>query len=81
MLGLRRLAAGITEAHRMKPLRIEKGRYTLLLDRNRDEGFVRMADMAMFLNADDLADLGAHATALSKILKREAAYALARIAP
>ena len=63
----------------MTPLHIVKGRHSLFLDRNRDEGFIRMADMAMFLSADDLARLGAYATALARTLKREEAYSVARI--
>ncbi len=61
----------------MKPLHIDKGRHSLFADRNRDECFIRMCGIAMFLDADELARLGAFATGLSREIKREAAYALA----
>lgn len=63
----------------MTPLLIQKGKHALFLDRNGSEGFVRMADLALFLNADDLARLGSAATSLSRELKREEAYRAAQI--
>ena len=67
----------------MKTLRIEKGRNKLLLDRNRDAAFLKLgfdgAGLCMFLDADELAELGSWATAFSRALKREKAYSIARI--
>ena len=62
----------------MTSLWIAKGLNRLLLDQNGDSGFIMLdregGGYAMMLTADELAELGARATSISRKLKREEAY-------